>query len=323
MKIALHLTRAIAVSAVVVMGAFAQSPYPTKPIRVIVPFPPGGTTDYQARMVGQKLSKALGQPLLVENRGGAGGNIGSDVVAKSAPDGYTLVMGSVGTHSINATLYKNIPYDTLRDFAPIALAATEPNVLVANPAFPANSVQELIVLAKSKPGALSYASGSSGSSQHLSMELLKKMGGIDILHVPYKGTGPAITDVIGGQVPIMFINFDLALPHVKAGKLKALAMTDTVRSPLLPNVPTVAETLPGFVTTSWTGLFAPAGTPKEIVNRINAEVVRAVQAPELQARLLEQGFTPGTLTPEQFGPFVKAEIDKWGKVIRDSGAQVD
>src|SRR5438552_13835540 len=253
-----------ALRTVCVSGASAQT-YPTRPIRLVVPFPAGGTTDILAREVGQRLSMTLGQPVVIDNRPGAAGNIGADLVAKSAPDGYTLLMGTVGTHAINASLYAKMPYDHVKDFAPIILVAGVPNVLVVNPSLPVNSVQELIAYAKANPGKLNFASSGPGTSIHLSGELFKVMAGVQMTHVPYKGSAPALQDLLGGQVQLMFDNLPPSLPHIKAGKLRALAVTSVARSPALPDVPTIAESgLPGFEASSWFGILVPAGTPSAI-----------------------------------------------------------
>jgi len=259
--------------------AAAQN-YPTKPIRLVVPFPAGGTTDILARAAAQKLSEALGQQVVVDNRPGAGGNIGADIVAKSAPDGYTLLMGTVGTHAINPSLYTKMPYDHFKDFVPVVLVAGVPNVLVVTPSLPVNSVQDLIKLAKEKPGQINFASSGSGTSIHLSGELFKTMTGVEMTHVPYKGSSPALTDLMGGQVQLMFDNLPSALPQIKGGKLRAIAVTSTKRAPALPDIPTMAESgLPGFEASSWFGVLAPAGTPPAVVTRINTEINKWLQSP--------------------------------------------
>jgi tripartite-type tricarboxylate transporter receptor subunit TctC len=318
LKLSLGLLLSLAAAAA---GADA---YPTKLIRMIVPFPAGGTTDILARSVGQKLGEALGQQVIIDNRPGAGGNIGSDMVAKAAPDGYTLLMGTVGTHAINPSLYPKMPYDHVKDFAPIALVAGVPNVLVVNPSVEAKSMQELIALAKAKPGQLSFASSGNGTSIHLSAELFKTMAGVDMLHVPYKGSAPALTDLIGGQVNLMFDNLTSSLSYIKAGKLRALAVTSSKRSPALPDVPTIAEAgLPGFEASSWFGVFAPAGTPPEIIARLNKEIVKALSSAELKERLAGQGAEAVGDSPEQFAAHIKSETAKWAKVVKASGATVD
>ncbi len=298
--------------------------YPSKPIRMIVPFPPGGTTDILARAIGAELTKAWGQPVVIENRPGAGGNIGSEAVAKSPGDGYTLLMGTVGTHGINPSLYKKMPYDAVKDFAPVTLVALVPNILVVHPSVPAKSVAELIALAKKQPGKLTYASSGNGTSIHLSGALFESLAGVQMVHVPYKGSAPAVTDLLGGQVNMMFDNMPSALPHVKAGKLRALGVTSAKRSPAVPDVPTIAEAgVKGYEASSWFGVLAPATTPKDIVAKLNAEIAKSLGTPEMKEKLSSQGAEPVGNTPEQFGAFIRAEIDKWAKVVKASGATVD
>ena len=305
-------------------GAALAQPYPSQPIKLIVPFTPGGTTDILARTVGQKLGEALKQPVIVENKPGAGGNIGADAVAKAKPDGYTLVMGTIGTQAINASLYAKMPYDAARDFAPITLVAIVPNMLVVHPSVAAKSVAELVQLAKSKPGELNFASSSTGGSPHLSGEMFKQMTGANIVHVPYKGSAPAVTDLLGGQVSMMFDNMPSVLPHVKAGKLRALGVTSARRSPAAPDIPTIAESgVPGYEVDSWFGILAPAGTPKEIVAKLNAEIVKILQRPEVRERLAEQGAVPVGDTPDQFAEHIRRETAKWARVVKASGAKVD
>ena len=303
--------------------ASAQS-YPNRTIRLVVPFPAAGTTDILARAAAQKLTEAFGQSVVVDNRPGAAGNIGADLVAKSAPDGYTLLMGTVGTHAINPSLYSKMPYDHVKDFVPVVLVAGVPNVLVVNPALPVNSVADLIKLAKDKPGQINFASSGSGTSIHLSGELFRTMAGVDITHVPYKGSSPALIDLIGGQVQIMFDNLPSALPQIKAGKLRAIAVTSLKRAPVLPDVPTISESgLPGFEASSWFGVLAPAGTPAPIVARINAEVNKWLQSAEAREKLLSQGAEAAGGSPEQFANHIRAESEKWAKVVKASGAKVD
>jgi len=304
-------------------GALAQA-YPNHPIRLVVPFPAGGTTDILARDAAPRLTEVLGQPVVVDNRPGAGGNIGADLVAKSQPDGYTLLMGTVGTHAINPSLYAKMPYDHVKDFVPIVLVAGVPNVLVVNPSLPVNSVADLIKLAKSKPGSINFASSGNGTSIHLSGELFKTMAGVEMTHVPYKGSAPALTDLISGQVQVMFDNLPSSLPQIKAGKLRAIAVTSLKRSPALPDVPTISESgLPGFEASSWFGLLAPAGTPAAVVARLNAEVNKWLQSAEGREQLLAQGAQAAGGTPEQFVAHIRAETDKWAKVVKASGAKVD
>ena len=306
--------------------AFAQTAmnYPNKPIKIVVPFPPGGATDILARAIGFELQKAWGQSVVIENKPGAGGNTGADLVAKSPPDGYTLIMATVGTHAINMSLYTKMPYDAVKDFEPIVLVAGVPNLLVVHPSVPAKTVKELTALAKAQPGKLNVASSGNGTSIHLAAELYKQMAGVDILHVPYKGSAPAVADLLGGQVQMMFDNMPVSLPHAKAGKLRALAVTSLKRSPALPDVPTMDEEgLKGFDATSWFGLLAPAGTPKDIIAKLNAASVAALATPDMRERLAAQGADPVGNTPDQFAAFIKAEIEKWAKIVKASGARVD
>jgi len=310
--------------AVVALPAAAQ-PYPAKPIRFVVPFPPGGPLDIMGRGIAQKLQEAWGQPVVVDNRPGAGGGIGADLVAKSPGDGYTLLMGAVSTHAINPSLYAKIPYDPQKDFAPVALVAQVPNILVVNPALPVQSVQELIAYARAKPGALSFGSGSTGSTGHLAGELFKTEARVDMVHIPYKGGAPAMQDLLAGQTQLMFDNLANALPQVKAGKLRALAVTTSKRAPAVPDLPTVAESgLPGFDLTTWFGVFVPAGTPRETVAKLNAEIVKALASKELAERLATMGAAPPeSNTPERFAAFVRAEAAKYAQVVKSSGARVD
>lgn len=303
--------------------AFAQD-YPARPIRIIVPYPSGGTADLLGRGIGQKLGESLGQQAVIENRPGAGGNIGADLVAKSKPDGYTLLMGTIATHAINPNLYPDMPYDPQRDFAPIALIATMPNLLVVHPSVPATNVKELISLAKARPGQLAFASAGSGTTQHLSGELFKKMAGVDLLHIPYKGNAPAVIDLVGGQVQLMFDNIPISLQQVRAGKLRALAVTGPKRTPVLPDLPTIAEAaLPGYAVTSWFALFAPAGTPAPIIARLNREIGKALANDTLRRQLADQGIDPAAGTPGQLAAHVRTELAKWKKIVAESGARVE
>jgi tripartite-type tricarboxylate transporter receptor subunit TctC len=316
----------IAIATLATPFAFAQSTanYPAKPVRLVVPFPAGGTTDILARAVAQKLSEAWGQQVIVDNRPGAGGNIGSDLVAKSKPDGYTLLMGTVGTHAINPSLYKNMPYDHVKDFVPVILVAGVPNVLVVNPSLPVHSVPELIAYAKANPGKLNFASSGNGTSIHLSGELFKAMTGVEMTHVPYKGSAPALTDLIGGQVQLMFDNLPSSLPFIKAGKLRALAVTSGARAAALPDLPTLAESgLPGFEASSWFGVLAPAGTPRDIVAKLDGTIASWLASPEAKEKLLAQGAIAAGGTPDDFARHIAAETSKWAKVVKASGAHID
>ena len=303
--------------------ASAQA-WPSKPVRWIVPFAPGGTTDILARTIGEKLSVALGQPVIIDNRPGAGGGVGAELAAKSAPDGYTLVGGTISTHAINASLYSKLPYDPVKDFAPITLIARLPNMLVINPRIPANNVRELIALMKAKPGTFSFASSGNGTSQHLSGELFRSMAGVEMQHIPYKGSPPALQDVVAGQVSMTFDNITTAWPLAKGGQLRALAVTTAKRSPVAPDVPTLAEAgLTGYEIGSWQGVFAPAGTPPEIIRRLNTEIVKIINMPDVRDKLLGLGAEPVGDTPEEFAALVRTEVVKWADVVKKSGARVD
>ncbi len=298
--------------------------WPAKPIKYIVPFAAGGTTDILARTVGEKLSVALGQPVVIENKPGAGGGLGAEFVAKAAPDGYTILGGTISTHAINASLYKNLPYDPVKDFAPVILIARVPNMLVINVDVPAKSVPELIALLKANPDKYSFASSGNGTSQHLSGELFKSMSGTEMQHIPYKGSPPALQDVMGGQVTMTFDNITTAWPLAKAGKLRALAVTTAKRSAVAPDVPTLAESgLPGFEIGSWQGVFAPAGTPPEIVRRLNMEIAKILAMPDVKEKLAALGAEVSPNTPEEFLVLVKSEGVKWADVVKKSGARVD
>jgi tripartite-type tricarboxylate transporter receptor subunit TctC len=305
------------------LPSFAQS-YPGKSIRFIVPFPPGGPLDIVARAIGQELNKSWGQPVIIDNRPGAGGNIGADLVAKSPADGYTILMGAVSTHAINVSLYSKLPYDPIRDFAPVTLITSVPNVLVVHPSVPVKNVQELIALAKSRPGQLNFASGSTGSAGHLAGELFKSMAGVEMTHIPYKGAAPAVVDLLAGHVSLMFDNMASALPYIKSGRVRALAVTTLKRSPLLPQLPTISEAgLRGFDISTWFGIFAPAGTPPDIVVKLNAEIVRILHTLEMKERLAALGAEAIGNKPDEFAAFIKAEIPKYAKVIKASGAKSD
>lgn len=303
--------------------AAAQS-YPAKPIRVVVIFPAGGTADMLARAVGEGLTERWGQPVVVDNRPGASGNIAAEIVAKAPPDGYTILLGGLTTHGINPSLYRKLPYDAVKDFAPVTIAAGTPLVLVVNPSVPAQSVRELIALAKAKPKELNYASFGNGTSAHLCGVLFSLSAGVDMVHVPYKGSPPAVADLVAGRVQLMFDAIPVALPHIKAGKLRALAVTSSYRSSALPEVPTVIEGgLPGFEVIGWLAFFAPAAVEKEIVHKLGAEIANTLRKPDIHARLMNLGLEPRGDTPESSAAFVHAELNKWAPVVKASGAQID
>jgi tripartite-type tricarboxylate transporter receptor subunit TctC len=305
-------------------GARAETPFPSKALTIVVPFSPGGTTDILARVVGQFMSKDLGQPVIVDNRAGAAGNIGAQMVAHAAPDGYTLLMGTVGTHAINQSLYKKLGFDPIKDFAPISRVALVPNLLVANPSQPFKTVKEMIAYAKANPGKLTFASSGAGTSIHLSGEMFQQMAGVEMQHIPYKGSAPALTDLLGGQTAIMFDNMPSVISHVRAGKLRPIAVTTPTRSPALPDVPTIAESgVPGYSATSWFGLLAPAATPAPVIARLNASILKALADPEVKKKLAEQGAEPHGEKPEQFAEFIRSETAKWGKTVKVSGATAD
>jgi tripartite-type tricarboxylate transporter receptor subunit TctC len=304
-------------------GALAQ-PYPSKPIRLIVPFPPGGSTDIFARPIAQKLSEALKQQVIVDNRGGAGGTIGADAAAKSPPDGYTLLMGHIGTLAVAPSIYPNLSYDPVKSFTPVSMVATVANVLVVNPSLPANNVAELIAYARANPGKLSYGSGGNGSAAHIALELFKQRTGTEIVHVPYRGTSPSVTDVIGGQVAMTMTGVPPVLPFVQSGRLKALGVSSRQRVEALPNVPTIAEAgVKDFEATQWYGIVAPAGTPQPIVARLNAELRAILQSAEMRERLKTLGAVPAPSTPEEFGRHIASEIVRWRAVIQGTHIKAD
>ena len=303
--------------------AAAQSAYPSRPITLVVPFPAGGSTDLVARLIASRMTGVLGQQIVIDNRGGAGGNLGSAAVARAEPDGYTILMGTVATHALNPALQKKMPYDAVKDFAPISLLALIPNVLVVSNDFPAKNVKELIDLLKAKPGEYSYASSGNGTPLHLSGELFKSMAGVDMVHVPYKGAGPALVDVIAGHVPIMFDNLPPSLEQIRAGKIRGLAVTTKERAPSIPDLPTIAETLPGYETYSWNAFFAPAGTPKAIIAKLNEASLAALKDPEVSAKLADLSATVVGSTPEELATHVKDELAKWAPVVAASGARID
>jgi tripartite-type tricarboxylate transporter receptor subunit TctC len=305
--------------------------WPAKPVRIVVPFAAGGTTDILARALAPELQRAFGQPFVIDNKPGAGGNNGAAEVAKAAPDGYTFLMGTVGTHAINPSLYPKMPYDHVKDFAPVTLVAGVPNVLVLNPAsaqkYGIGSVSDLIRAAKANPGKLNVASSGNGTSIHLAAELFKTMTGTYMVHIPYRGSGPALIDLMGGQMDLMFDNLPSSMPHIRSGKLKALAVTSAVRSAALPELPTIEQAggpaLKGYEASSWFGLLAPAGTPAEIVQRVQAETAKALASPAIKERLAAQGAIPSGNTPAEFARMIEAETKKWSAVVKASGAKVD
>lgn len=304
--------------------ALAQADYPSRPIRLVVPFPPGGSTDIAARVVDEQLALALNQSVVIENRAGAGGSVGADAVARAPADGYTLIMGVTGSHAINISLNRNLRYHPLRDFEPITQVGTLPNILVAHPSVGANTLQELIGLARREPTKLTYASLGNGTAAHLTFEMLKSLAGVQILHVPYGGSGPAITAMLAGDVHLMIDGLPSSLPHVRAGKMRPLAVTSVARSPTLPDVPTIAESgFPGFSADAWNGLFAPKGTPRPIVDRLHAETARILQMPAVRERFAAVGLEPIGSSPAEYQKFVQAEIDKWERFVKASGAKVD
>jgi tripartite-type tricarboxylate transporter receptor subunit TctC len=320
---------AVAAQFLMTGASLAQSGWPNKPVRIVVPFAPGGTTDILARAVAPELSKAFGQQFIVDNRAGAGGNVGAEIVAKSPGDGYTLLMGTVGTHGINKALYAKLPYDPQKDFVPVTLVAAVPNVMVLNAekakALGINNVMDFIKYAKANPGKLNMASSGNGTSIHLAGELFKSMTGTFMTHIPYRGSGPALLDMVAGNMDVMFDNLPSSMAQIKAGKLKALAVTSAQRSAAMPDLPTIEEAagLKGFEASSWFGLLAPAGTPADIVNRIQQEVAKALNSPAIKDKLIAQGAIPSGNTPAEFARLIDAEHKKWAKVVKESGAKVD
>ena len=335
MRDASHTTRRKALLALtttaltLALPVAAQSTWPTRPVKIVVPFAPGGTTDILARAVAPELSRAFGQSFIVENRAGAGGNLGSDVVAKSPADGYTLLMGTVGTHGINKALYDKMSFDPVKDFAPITLVAGVPNVMIMNTekarSLGINTVADFIRVAKASPGKLNMASSGNGTSIHLAGELFKSMTGTFMLHFPYRGSSPALLDMLAGNMDVMFDNLPSSMPHIKSGKLKALAVTSAQRSAVLPDVPTIEEAakLKGYEASSWFGLLAPAGTSPDIVARIQQEVAKSLNTPAIKEKLLAQGAIPSGNTPQEFAKMIDSEIKKWAQVVKASGAKVD
>jgi tripartite-type tricarboxylate transporter receptor subunit TctC len=316
---------AVLVTAVLAFAFPAQADtFPSRTVKLVVPFPPGGPLDATGRAIAQKLTEAWGQSVIVENKPGAGGNIGAGYVAKSAPDGYTVVMGALSTHAVNPSLYPKMPFDAQRDFAPITLVAITPNVLVVNPSLPVHSVKELIAYAKANPGKLSFGSGSIGSAGHLAGELFKVDAGVDMVHVPYKGAAPAMQGLLAGDTQLMFDNLASAMSQVKAGKLRALAVTSAERSKLVSDLPTMAEAgVPGFDISTWYGLLAPAGTPPDVIAKWNADVTKILSAPEMRERLATQGAEAAPDSPADFAKFIASELVKYAKIVKASGAKVD
>jgi len=315
------LTAAALVVAHLAAPAYGQS-YPTRPIRFVVPFAPGGSTDTLARSISIKMADTMGQQIVVDNRSGGNGNIGMQIVAEAPPDGYTIVLGYIANLAIGPHLYAKLPFDPVKSFAPVTLLAESPNILVAHPSLPVKSVKELIAYAKAHPGTLNFGSASVASVGHLTGVMLNQMAGIDLQHVPYKGSGQAVIDVVGGQIQLMFSGMSSVMPHIKAGRLRPLAVTGAKRSPAAPDVPTIAESgFPGFAATAWYGVLAPAQTPKPIVKRLHDEVLHALAQPDVKQRLESVGFEIEGSTPEEFGTYIKNEIKKWEKVVKASGAK--
>ncbi|MGT2454915.1 tripartite tricarboxylate transporter substrate binding protein [Cupriavidus basilensis] len=322
--LALLAAAAAVAAAVLPLTASAQASWPSKPITYVVPFPPGGTTDTLARLIGQRLGQALGTTVVVENRPGAGGNIGSDFAAKAAPDGYAILGGTISSHAINASLYPKMPYDVVKSFAPITLIGTNANVLVVSAGSPFKTVTDIVAEAKARPDTLAFASAGNGTSQHLAGELFKSLAGIKLTHIPYKGSGPAIQDVMAGQVPMMFDTTVVAAQHIDSGKLRALAVTSAKRIKSMPNVPTMAEAgVAGYELESWQAIFAPANTPKPIVDRLYREISAIIKTPDMQARLEKLGMEPSGMAPEQFAGFQRSEIGKWAKVVKGADIRID
>lgn len=324
-----QLFRALAAAAALAMAActavaFAQAPaYPAKPVRIIVPYPAGGTTDIIARLAAAQLSERLRQPFVVDNRAGASGAIGSVAVAQAAADGYTLVMGTASSHGINSALQKNLPYDAVKDFAPVTVVASTPNIIVVHPSVPARTLGELLALAKTRPGQINFGSTSPGGSPHMSAELLKMMAGVDMTHVPYKGASPMLTDLVGGQIQAGFDNLPSTIAFVRSGKLRALAVTTAQRWPGAADIPTVAESVPGYEVSGWFGLLAPAGTPKAVLDTLQTAVAQAVRDPEVTRQLRSLGAEPVASRPEAFAQQIRADVDKWRGVVKATGVTLE
>ncbi|MCE2949031.1 MAG: Bug family tripartite tricarboxylate transporter substrate binding protein [bacterium] len=315
---------AAAAAAIALPDTVHAQAWPVKPVRMVVPFPPAGGTDVIARIIAPRLGEALGQQVVIDNRAGANGNVGTELVARASADGYTVLLNGGGTLAVNPSLYSRLPYDSLRDFAPVSLVALQPSVLVVHPSVPARSVAELIALARRQPGQLNYASSGSGSLAHLSAEVFKTMARVDMVHVPYKGAGPSLADLLAGQVHLIFASSPSVMPHVQNGRLRALGVTTARRVRATPDVPTIAEAgVPGFELTGWYGLLAPAGTPAPVVGRLNAELVKTLGLADVQEKLVGQGLEVATSTPREFADFLKSEIAKYARVVREAGVKVD
>ena len=319
----IHFVWLLVITSALTSSALAQTPYPSKTVRMIIPFPPGGGTDTLGRIMALKLGEVLGQQVVVDNRPGGGTNIGAEIAAKAPPDGYTVLMTNV-SHAINVTLYSKLAYDLVKDFAPVSLLASTPNILVVHPSVPAKSVKELIAVAKARPGQLDYASSGSGTSPHLAAELFSMMAGVKMSHIPYKGGGPAVIGLLGGQCSVGFATTPSVVAHVRSGKLRGLAVTSAQRSPTTPELPTVSEAgVAGYEAGTWYGFLVPAGTSKDIVARLHAESVKLLKVPDVRERIEAAGFETIGNTPEQFGAYIRSEIEKWGKVVKASGARAD
>ena len=320
----MRATTCLAAAAMLTATLAAAQNYPARTIRLVVPFAPGGSTDIVARLLAQKMGESLGQQVIVDNRPGAGGIVGADIVAKSPPDGYTMITATTGIMSINQFIYKTMPYDPERDFAAVTQVGSLPLILVVHPSVPAKTAKELIAFAKARPGQLSYASSGIGSATHMTTELFKSMAGIDLVHIPYKGSGQVMGDILGGQIPLMFDQPVSSMQHVNAGKLRVLGITSAKRFPTLPDIPTIAEAaLPGYESISWAGVAVPAGTPKPIVTRLQSEIAKALKVAEVSQRLLHDGIEPIGSTPEEFAAHIKSERVKWKKVVEFSGARAE
>lgn len=323
MRASLLIAAACAVVLQTVCGAAAAQAYPSKPVRFVVPYTPGGGTDLMARALAQRMSENMSQSVIVENRAGAGGNLGMEFVARSAPDGYTIALALTAQYVVNPALYPKLPYDPVKDYAPIMLVARNPYVLIVHPTVPAKTLKELLALAKARAGQLTFSSSGNGSGAHLSGEMLKTLGKVNLLHIPYKGAGALLPDLIAGQIHMSFVTWSSVGPHVKSGRLRPLGVTTVKRSPALPDYPAIAETLPGYDLPVWYGIVAPAGTPREIITRLNSELLKVINTPDFKQRIEIDAVEPIGSTPEQLGDYIKVELVKWAKIVKDSGAKVD